>query len=91
MHEPGNIDDRSRDVHSILGPRVQHWQRDFRDPLGHHFDECLRGSSKYRYIFQRMPAYDVEIYGNLEWCFKWMKILLIIMLCIVMIAIKAGG
>ena len=32
-----------------------------------------------------------QIYGNLEWTFKWMKILLIIGLDILMIAINRGG
>ena len=32
-----------------------------------------------------------QIYGNLEWVFKWVKILLILIVCVAMIAIKAGG
>ncbi len=32
-----------------------------------------------------------QMYGNLEWAFKWMKILLIIGLDILMIAINRGG
>ncbi|KAL9608804.1 MAG: hypothetical protein Q9167_006377 [Letrouitia subvulpina] len=37
-----------------------------------------------------MNACGVRIYGNLEWGFKWCKILLLTGLCILMIAIKAG-
>ena len=32
-----------------------------------------------------------KLYGNMEWVFKWLKILLLVALCILMIAIKAGG
>ena len=38
-----------------------------------------------------MNACGVRLYGNMEWCFKWLKILLILLVCIVMIAIKAGA
>jgi len=38
-----------------------------------------------------MNACGVRIYGNLEWAFKWVKIFLIVLLCITMIAIKAGA
>ncbi|CAF9940438.1 MAG: Cationic amino acid transporter 2 [Alectoria fallacina] len=38
-----------------------------------------------------MNACGVRIYGNLEWTFKWVKILLIFLICISMIAIKAGA
>ncbi|CAD6592054.1 MAG: Cationic amino acid transporter 2 [Alectoria sarmentosa] len=38
-----------------------------------------------------MNACGVRIYGNLEWTFKWVKILLILLICISMIAIKAGA
>ncbi|CAF9921060.1 MAG: Cationic amino acid transporter 2 [Heterodermia speciosa] len=38
-----------------------------------------------------MNACGVQLYGNMEWVFKWMKILLLVALCIVMIAIKAGA
>ena len=38
-----------------------------------------------------MNACGVRLYGNMEWVFKWMKILLILLVCIVMIAIKAGA
>ena len=33
----------------------------------------------------------VQLYGNLEWMFKWLKIMLLVALCILMIAVKAGG
>ena len=36
-------------------------------------------------------AYPAQLYGNLEWIFKWLKIILIILVCSVMVAIKAGG
>lgn len=38
-----------------------------------------------------MNACGVRIYGNLEWTFKWIKILLIFLACSAMIAIKAGA
>lgn len=38
-----------------------------------------------------MNACGVRIYGNLEWTFKWIKILLILLVCVSMIAIKAGA
>ena len=38
-----------------------------------------------------MNACGVLIYGNMEWVFKWLKILLLFGLCILMIAIRAGG
>lgn len=38
-----------------------------------------------------MNACGVRLYGNMEWVFKWLKILLILLVCIVMIAIKAGA
>ncbi|MCJ1265707.1 Cationic amino acid transporter 2 [Lobaria immixta] len=38
-----------------------------------------------------MNACGVRLYGNLEWAFKWLKILLIVGLGIVMIAILAGA
>ncbi|KAF6233808.1 hypothetical protein HO173_008020 [Letharia columbiana] len=38
-----------------------------------------------------MNACGVRIYGNLEWTFKWIKILLILLVCFSMIAIKAGA
>ncbi|MCJ1461909.1 hypothetical protein MMC07_000508 [Pseudocyphellaria aurata] len=38
-----------------------------------------------------MGANDGQLYGNLEWAFKWFKILLIIGLCLVMIAILVGA
>ncbi|KAL8796525.1 MAG: hypothetical protein Q9195_001199 [Heterodermia aff. obscurata] len=31
------------------------------------------------------------LYGNMEWVFKWLKILLLVALCILMIAIRAGA
>lgn len=33
----------------------------------------------------------VRLYGNLEWVFKWLKIILIIIVCVTMIAVKAGA
>ncbi|KAM0799181.1 amino acid permease/ SLC12A domain-containing protein [Usnea florida] len=38
-----------------------------------------------------MNACGVRLYGNLEWGFKWVKILLIILVCVTMVAIKAGA
>ena len=38
-----------------------------------------------------MNACGVRLYGNMESVFKWLKILLILLVCIVMIAIKAGA
>ncbi|KAK0508794.1 hypothetical protein JMJ35_009070 [Cladonia borealis] len=38
-----------------------------------------------------MNACGVRLYGNMEWGFKWLKILLILLVCVVMIAIKAGA
>lgn len=38
-----------------------------------------------------MNACGVRIYGNLEWTFKWIKIMLILLVCFAMIAIKAGA
>ncbi|KAL6718445.1 hypothetical protein ACLMJK_004535 [Lecanora helva] len=38
-----------------------------------------------------MNACGVRLYGNLEWCFKHIKIFLILFLCITMIAIKIGA
>ena len=38
-----------------------------------------------------MNACGVRLYGNMEWVFKWLKILLILLVCIVSIAIKAGA
>lgn len=37
-----------------------------------------------------MNACGVQLYGNMEWIFKWLKILLLVALCALMIAIKAG-
>ena len=33
----------------------------------------------------------VRLYGTLEWAFKWLKIILIIIVCATMIAVKAGA
>ena len=38
-----------------------------------------------------MNACGVRLYGNMEYCFKWLKILQILLVCIVMIAVKAGA
>ena len=38
-----------------------------------------------------MNACGVRLYGNMEWGFKWLKILLILLVCVAMIAIKAGA
>ena len=38
-----------------------------------------------------MNACGVRLYGNMEWVFKWLKILLIFLVCVVMIAIRAGA
>ena len=32
-----------------------------------------------------------KLYGNMEWVFKWLKILLLVGLCALMIAVRAGG
>ncbi|KAL8704701.1 MAG: hypothetical protein Q9201_002163 [Fulgogasparrea decipioides] len=37
-----------------------------------------------------MNACGVELYGRMEWVFKWLKIALLLGLCILMIIIKAG-
>ena len=36
-------------------------------------------------------ADGVQLYGNMEWVFKWLKIMLLVGLCALMIAIRAGG
>lgn len=38
-----------------------------------------------------MNACGVRLYGNMEWAFKWLKIVQILLVCIVMIAVKAGA
>ena len=43
------------------------------------------------FVIVVMNACGVRVYGNLEWTFKWTKILLILFVCTLMIAIKAGG
>lgn len=37
------------------------------------------------------PSDREKLYGNLEWGFKWFKIFVILILCITMLVIKAGG
>lgn len=36
-------------------------------------------------------AYRDQLYGRMEWVFKWLKIALLVGVCILMICIKAGG
>ena len=50
--------------------------------------ESVTRDDKHRFDTDHLPF---QLYGNLEWTFKWLKILLILGVCIVMIAIKAGG
>ncbi|KAL9031617.1 MAG: hypothetical protein Q9196_000374 [Gyalolechia fulgens] len=38
-----------------------------------------------------MNACGVKLYGRMEWVFKWLKIALLVGLCVLMICIKAGG
>lgn len=38
-----------------------------------------------------MNACGVQLYGRMEWIFKWLKIALLLGLCILMVLIKAGG
>ncbi|KAM0799999.1 amino acid permease/ SLC12A domain-containing protein [Usnea florida] len=41
-------------------------------------------------VILMMNVCGVQLYGNLEWIFKWVKILLILLVCISMVAVKAG-
>ena len=51
----------------------------------------MRRPSKYlRHVLGTMLIGN-QLYGDLEWTFKWLKILLILIVCICMIAVKAGG
>ena len=91
LYKYGDADDRCRDVHAILGPRLWRVWSNFCTPCAHRFDECMRRPSKCLRKTLGTLLMGNQLYGNLEWTFKWLKILLILLVCICMIAVKAGG
>ena len=92
LYEYGYINHSSCNVHTILGSRLGNSASNICAAFGHVLDECVRSKGKCWLPAQGIgPTKCEKLYGNLEWSFKFFKMFLIVLLCILMIVLKAGG